>query len=73
MRGILRSAIALMFVCGFRIHPQAHRIRQGSYQQTCRNIDFHDKRPCGELPGFHGRWQSALLRERAELPQRHHQ
>jgi hypothetical protein len=63
MRGILRSAIALMFVVGLGISSQAQSNPPGSYQQTCRNIDFHDNVLAANCQDSTGRWQSALLRD----------
>ncbi len=43
MRSILRlGAVAVMFVIGLGISSNAQSMPPGSYQQTCRNIDFHD-------------------------------
>jgi hypothetical protein len=63
MRGILKSAIALMFVVGLGISSQAQSNPPGSYQQTCRNIDFHDNVLAANCQDSTGRWQSALLRD----------
>ncbi len=63
MRGILRSVIALMFVVGLGISSQAQSNPPGSYQQTCRNIDFHDNVLAANCQDSTGRWQSALLHD----------
>ena len=64
MRGILRcSAVAVMFVVGLGISSHAQSIPPGSYQQTCRNIDFHDDVLMANCQDSTGRWQSAQLRD----------
>jgi hypothetical protein len=64
MRGILRcSAIAVMFVVGLGISSQAQSTPPGSYQQTCRNIDFHDGVLVANCQDSSGHWQSAQLRD----------
>ena len=64
MRGILRfSAAAVMFVLGLGIASNAQSTPPGSYQQTCRNIDFHDNVLAANCQDSTGRWQSALLRD----------
>ncbi|MCU1255450.1 MAG: hypothetical protein JWM83_1749 [Candidatus Angelobacter sp.] len=63
MRGTLRSAIALLFFVGLGISSQAQSNPPGSYQQTCRNIDFHDNALAANCQDSTGRWQSALLRD----------
>lgn len=63
MRGILRySVVAVMFVLGLGI-SNAQSMPPGSYQQTCRNIDFHDDVLAATCQDSTGRWQSALLRD----------
>jgi hypothetical protein len=63
MRGIFRcSAIAVTFVVGLGI-SQAQSTPPGSYQQTCRNIDFHDDVLVANCQDSTGRWQSAQLRD----------
>lgn len=63
MRGIFRSAIALVFIAGLGISSQAQSNPPGSYQQTCRNVDFHDNVLAANCQDSTGRWQSALLRD----------
>jgi len=64
MRGILRySAIAVIFVAGLGIASNAQSMPPGSYQQTCRNIDFRDGVLAANCQDSTGRWQSALLRD----------
>ncbi|MGZ4872230.1 MAG: CVNH domain-containing protein [Candidatus Angelobacter sp.] len=64
MRGILRSsAVAVMFVVGLGISSNAQSTPPGSYQQTCRNIDFHDNVLAANCQDSSGQWQSALLRD----------
>src|ERR1043166_7634561 len=63
MRGILRcSAVAVMFIVGFGI-SHAQSMPPGSYQQTCRNIDFHDDVLMANCQDSTGHWQSAQLRD----------
>ena len=62
--GILRcSAVAVMFVVGLRDFSNAQSMPPGSYQQTCRNIDFHDDVLSANCQDSTGRWQSAQLRD----------
>jgi hypothetical protein len=64
MRGILRlSAVAVMFVVGLGISSNAQSTPPGSYQQTCRNIDFHDDALTATCQDSSGHWQNALLRD----------
>src|ERR1700748_1524197 len=69
MRSILRSSIlksgtvAVMFVIGLGIASNAQSNPPGSYQQTCRNIDFHDDVLAANCQDSTGRWQSAQLRD----------
>lgn len=64
MWGILRcSALAVMFVVGLGIASNAQSNPPGSYQQTCRNIDFHDDVLVANCQDSTGRWQSAQLRD----------
>jgi CVNH domain len=64
MRGILRySAVAVMCVVGLGIASNAQSNPPGSYQQTCRNIDFHDDVLAANCQDSTGHWQSAQLRD----------
>jgi hypothetical protein len=64
MRGILRySAMAVMFIAGLGLASNAQSTPPGSYQQTCRNIDFHDDALSANCQDSSGHWQSALLRD----------
>jgi hypothetical protein len=63
MRGILRFSAAAVFVIGLGISSNAQSVPPGSYQQTCRNIDFHDDTLAANCQDSTGRWQSALLRD----------
>jgi hypothetical protein len=64
MQSIVRCCMtALMFVIGFGIASNAQSIPPGSYQQTCRNIDFHDDVVSATCQDSTGRWQSAQLRD----------
>jgi hypothetical protein len=63
MRGILKCwAVAVMFIVGMGI-SHAQSTPPGSYQQTCRNIDFHDNVLVANCQDSTGRWQSAQLRD----------
>jgi CVNH domain len=63
MRGILRFSAAAVFVIGLGISSNAQSVPPGSYQQTCRNIDFHDDTLAANCQDSTGHWQSALLRD----------
>jgi hypothetical protein len=63
MQSILRCGVALMFVMGLGVASNAQSIPPGSYQQTCRNIDFHDDVVSANCRDSTGRWQSAQLRD----------
>ncbi len=61
---ILKSgAAAVMFVIGLGIASNAQSNPPGSYQQTCRNIDFHDDVMSANCQDSTGRWQSTQLRD----------
>jgi hypothetical protein len=53
----------MLFVVGLGISSQAQSNPPGSYQQTCRNIDFRDNVLAANCQDSTGRWQSALLRD----------
>ncbi|HEY2911986.1 MAG TPA: CVNH domain-containing protein [Candidatus Angelobacter sp.] len=64
MRSILRCwAVGVMCVVGLGIASNAQSNPPGSYQQTCRNIDFHDDVLAANCQDSSGRWQSAQLRD----------
>ena len=64
MRGIFRFwAVAVISVVGLGIASNAQSNPPGSYQQTCRNIDFHDDVLAATCQDSTGRWQSAQLRD----------
>jgi hypothetical protein len=64
MRGIFRcSVMAVIFIVGLGISSQAQSTPPGSYQQTCRNIDFHDDLLVANCQDSSGHWQSAQLRD----------
>ena len=52
-----------MFVVGLGIASNAQSNPPGSYQQTCRNIDFHDDVLVANCQDSTGHWQSAQLRD----------
>ena len=61
---ILKSgAAAVMLVVGLGIASNAQSNPPGSYQQTCRNVDFHDDVLAANCQDSTGRWQSAQLRD----------
>jgi len=64
MRSILRCwAVGVMCVVGLGIASNAQSNPPGSYQQTCRNIDFHDDVLVANCQDSTGHWQSAQLRD----------
>jgi hypothetical protein len=62
-RVLLLSAIAVMFLPGLGNRANAQSVPPGSYQQTCKNIDFHDDVLAANCQDSSGHWQSALLHE----------
>jgi len=52
-----------MFVVGLGVASNAQSNPPGSYQQTCRNIDFHDDVLAANCQDSTVRWQSAQLRD----------
>lgn len=63
MRSILRCwAVGALCVVGMGI-ANAQSNPPGSYQQTCRNIDFHDGVLVANCQDSTGHWQSAQLRD----------
>ena len=51
-RVLLLSAIAVMFVPGLGSRANAQSVPPGSYQQTCKNIDFPQRCASRKLPGL---------------------
>ena len=64
MGKILRCwAVGALCVAGLGIAANAQSNPPGSYQQTCRNIDFHDNVLVANCQDSTGHWQSAQLRD----------
>jgi hypothetical protein len=62
-RVLVLSAIAAAFVLGLGTQANAQSIPPGSYQQTCKNIDFHNDALAANCQDSSGHWQSALLHD----------
>jgi hypothetical protein len=62
-RVLMLSAIAVTFVLGLGSRANAQSVPPGSYQQTCKNIDFHNDVLAANCQDSSGHWQSALLHE----------
>jgi hypothetical protein len=62
-RIVMLSAIVAAFVLGLGSPANAQSIPPGSYQQTCKNIDFHNDALAANCQDSSGHWQSALLHD----------
>src|ERR1700743_1187601 len=57
------SVIAFLCVLGLGRRANAQSLPPGSYQQTCKNIDYRDNVLAANCQDSGGHWQSALLHD----------